>query len=324
MNDILHVKGMNIRIMHHHTEGLKNDALMLKEIFEDAEIQSYSEIELMRNVPRTLNHCDVQIFLEHLYPMAVEKATLNIFIPNLEWTNRNDVSILKSNPSIKVFAKTPYVYKMCKKHMENDVHFVGWTSRDMYDSSVDTRDECLHLKGVSKYKQSQLLIDTWLKHPEWPMLHVVSYGSDNVNGFLRLPGPIQVSTNVTLYQYKMEYEDLKRLMNACKYHVCPSFSEGFGHYINEGRSTNATVFTTDLPPMNELVREKKCLFEVKREKIVPVMLGCGAWLKEESIENTLGTFFKTKDLHVDSREAYLREKKFFKETVRKVIQSFKT
>jgi hypothetical protein len=32
--------------------------------------------------------------------------------------------------------------------------------------------------------------------------------------------------------------------------------EGYGHYINEGRSVGAVVVTTDYPPMNELVSER--------------------------------------------------------------------
>jgi len=39
------------------------------------------------------------------------------------------------------------------------------------------------------------------------------------------------------------------------YYVCPSQTEGYGHYINEGRSAGAVILTTDASPMNELVDE---------------------------------------------------------------------
>ena len=52
----------------------------------------------------------------------------------------------------------------------------------------------------------------------------------------------------------MPREDLLILMNACQYHLCPSEYEGFGHYINEARSTGALIISTDAAPMNELVK----------------------------------------------------------------------
>ncbi len=35
--------------------------------------------------------------------------------------------------------------------------------------------------------------------------------------------------------------------------MCPSSTEGYGHYINEGRSVGGIIITLDAPPMNELV-----------------------------------------------------------------------
>lgn len=312
---------MSVRIMHHRTEGLKNDALILQSVLTDAVIHSYEEIELVRNVPLTLPECDVQIFLEHIYHDAIPKAKVNVFVPNLEWTNRMDIAALKKF-DVHIFAKTPSAYKRIKSIFANEVSFIGWTSRDMYDSSVSKVNECLHLKGVSKYKQSQELVDTWALHPEWPMLHVVSYGSENTNGYLRLPCPVKVKDNISLYQYKLNYDELKTLMNTCRYHICPSYSEGFGHYINEGRSTDSTVFTTNLSPMNELVKDPRCLFDI--QDVVPVMLGQGAKVSRESLEKTLGPVFNdSEQLGKGSRENYQKERYFFEVSLKKAITKIK-
>jgi glycosyltransferase involved in cell wall biosynthesis len=49
-------------------------------------------------------------------------------------------------------------------------------------------------------------------------------------------------------------EKLNSLQSTCGIHVCPSETEGFGHYINEARGVGAIVVTTDCSPMNELIR----------------------------------------------------------------------
>ncbi len=43
--------------------------------------------------------------------------------------------------------------------------------------------------------------------------------------------------------------------NRAGVHLCPSETEGFGHYISEALSTEGIVITTHAPPMNELVDE---------------------------------------------------------------------
>ena len=98
--------------------------------------------------------------------------------------------------------------------------------------------------GRSELKGTSTLLNVWLRHPEWPKLTVIGRHT-YLRGYAR--------PNIEVITEFLDGQRLRAEMNTTAVHLCPSETEGFGHYINEGLSTGALVITADAPPMNELV-----------------------------------------------------------------------
>jgi glycosyltransferase involved in cell wall biosynthesis len=183
------------------------------------------------------------IFLERIFPRWLGSARLNLLIPNQERFPRRHVPRLgkidhvlcKSHHALEVFSE---FHPSCK--------FIGFTSKDLYDPEVSRkRNAILHLAGRSTLKGTETVLELWKKHPEWPTLTLLQH-KDNA--------PPEVPRNVNLITDYISDEDIIKLVNEHPIHLCPSLSEGWGHYIVEAMSCGATVITTDGPPMNELVQ----------------------------------------------------------------------
>lgn len=185
----------------------------------------------------------VSIMLEHIRPAYLGEAHKCAFVPNPEWCLPSDVHLL---PRVDLaFTKTRHARALleaqgCK------TEFIGFTSEDRWLPEQPKTRTFLHVAGKSEGKNTALLLDTWLRHPEWPMLTVIQ-SPENAQGKV-------VAANIN---HRLDYvseTDLKALQNTHLFHVCPSKAEGFGHYIAEALSTGSIVLTTDGAPMNELVR----------------------------------------------------------------------
>lgn len=186
---------------------------------------------------------DANIFLERIFPRWLGSARINLLIPNQErFPKRHiprlkkiDQVLCKSQHALEVFGE---IHQSCK--------YLGFTSKDLNDPSVARRKNAiLHLAGRSTLKGTETVLDLWRTHPEWPTLTLLQH-KDNA--------PAAPPKNVDLITDYLSDEDIIKLVNEHPIHLCPSLSEGWGHYIVEAMSCGAIVITTDGPPMNELVQ----------------------------------------------------------------------
>ena len=190
---------------------------------------------------------DLNIFLELFNPNFFSLAPKNVVIPNPDWLpiqlvhffQRIDLFLTKTKHASAIFDR----YKSKNK-------FIGFTSYDRFLPNVSKdKNQCLHLAGKSIQKSTDLVIGMWEKHPELPLLIVIQDRSKK---------KIRKETKNIKYIYdRLSDEDLKVYQNSSEIHVCPSETEGFGHYIMEGLNCKGIVVTTDAPPMNELVTSER-------------------------------------------------------------------
>jgi hypothetical protein len=240
---------MNIYICYHFTQGLHNDALIIKQSLKNYTVylESYNEIDIYQNNPNNIVKDHIVIFLEHINPNYIVSKRI-IFFPNYEYLTKSDIKYMNSNVDLvccKTYCTKYYLEYVIKVNKEKIV-YTGFSSRNKYKKIDETKYGFLHVKGVSNKKNTEILINTWLQHPEWPVLHIIQQFDYSIESDI-------VMNNITITQRKLDEDELMKIMNTYTFHICPSLCEGFGHYISEGLSCGAVVITNNCAPMNELV-----------------------------------------------------------------------
>lgn len=279
----------SVNICYHDTQGLANDAMVLAEVLKSKYIISIVKYpETLLYTDRSLPYVDIRIFLEHASSYMMN-AKCNIFIPNIECMNSTDIRCARDMHVL--VAKTKHAHGvLTKRFPQNKVEYWGWSSIDraLITNTVPDYNEFLHVKGVSRFKNTQLVLETWLKHPEWPTLTIIHYGNPNQNGYIDIPvDHFMVADNIRMIQRKTTENELTYHFNRCGVHVCPSNLEGFGHYINEALSVRALVVTTDGQPMKQFVDHGVNGFLIPPVEDTPHSLGNHYTLDTNGFENAI-------------------------------------
>ena len=200
---------------------------------------------------------DVAFHLERMAPWWWRRrARVHVLIPNQERFPRRLVGTLRR--ADRIWGKSRHAEKVFGA-LHPVVEHLGFTSIDRLDAAIEPDyGRFFHLAGRSSLKNTELVLDLWGKHPRWPRLTLVQHPDK---------APKRVPPNVDLIDRRVPDKELLELQNGHGVHLCPSLSEGFGHYIVEALSCRAVVLTTDAPPMNELVsRETGVLLPWRRRE----------------------------------------------------------
>ena len=197
---------------------------------------------------------DVNLMLERVRPEYLATARRNVLLPHPEWFDQRDRKWL---PRLdRAFVLTRHAVPIFES-LGLQTEYTGFTSEDRRDPSVPSEHAFFHLAGRSANKGTETLLATWRHHPGWPRLTVLQSP--------RAAREIVRASNITHRVGYIADAELKRIQNAHRFHLCPSETEGFGHYLVEAMGVGAVVATLDAPPMNEMVtRERGALITPAR------------------------------------------------------------
>ncbi len=212
------------------------------------------------------------LFLERVTARWLRQGDRFLLIPNQERYPERLVGMLRHVDH--VLCKSEHAREIFAA-IHPSAHFIGFTSVDrLLPGELPDYDRFFHLAGGSSLKGTGLLLDVWSRHPEWPELVLVRHA--------KKPLP-PLPSNVRLIDKYLPDEELRALQNSCGVHLCPSLSEGWGHYIVEGMSCRAVVLVTDGPPMNELISRERGI-RVPYNRSEPRKLGINYHADPDALE----------------------------------------
>lgn len=221
--------------------------------------------------------------IERAFPRWFGAGEMNVLIPNPERFPESHIARLGGIDL--VLAKTQHARGIFEGLGKTTLHS-GFASPDRFRPDV-ARDwgAFLHIAGRSTEKGTEDVVAAWRDHPHWPELILIQHPA-------AVKGPMPA--NIRLLSGFMDDDALLTLQNRCGIHLCPSHSEGWGHYILEAMSTGAVVVTTDAAPMNEHVTAETG-FLVAATRHVPRHLGTSHFPDRDSLAGVVETLIGLPD-----------------------------
>ena len=252
---------------------------------------------------------DLNIFFEIINQEWLDTATANWFIPNPECYVQ-DLSLLDH---IDLFLCRTHEVERLFISMNKRTFYIGFSSIDCLSTLIKKDYRlCFHVAGGSSLKGTQAVLKAWSGKDYLTNLIILIHYSLLHNTQL----------NVQWITQRLSLSELRFWQNCCGIHLCPSETEGFGHYLMEAMSTGAVVITTDAPPMNEFIADKRCL--VPYMNTAPCGLATRYFVDPEQLAKRVEGLMalpplELKKIGKGNRTNYLKKTKEFHQNLKRLI-----
>ncbi len=248
--------------------GTDTDAQIYHQLLPDSYIIYVDETNLGSH-PEAGKTVSINLYVEHC--LGTSGGDHQVFPAKENWLMVNH-EMLSWSPflhQVDVFlCKTQHSFDLLQDlknshSLKGKIVYTKHTSKDLKTDLPKDWNLFVHFAGKSWLKQTDSVLRAWIDNkgfPEYnyPRLVVSCRGRCLTDGVSRLlndfdkTGRHKKYPNIQVRSFipDKEYSHLQRTAGV---YLCPSLTEGYGHYLNEGRSAGALVVTVDGPPMNELV-----------------------------------------------------------------------
>ena len=332
-----------IIILQNTTKGLLRDASIIKVFFEKNNI--LTDIHYYKN-PLLKKKYTFLLFIEHIIPSYIKdiQHKYSIYVPNIEQLVEWDIENLKNIQY--VFCKTKQTYDYFKP-ISNAIYTKFVSSNDYRENIEKDTYTIGHFIGTSPYKNTKLVLECWIENNCFLDIHedIQLIVAKRFSLWSKIDRELQkyvestftkkentyVYKNITIHDFLSEKE-YSVLTNQVAIHICPSMVEGYGHYINEARAKKAVVFTTNAPPMNELIQDPNYLIDVYTKKNAKQVMGIqyqydtgieASFIDKKDLANKIKKVLQVFPSKVgeENRKHFEEDVMFFDKTIKEFIES---
>jgi hypothetical protein len=213
---------------------------------------------------------DVSIFIGYAIDVAFVSRK-NWVLVNHEYSyyifSREKINEKILSKIDKFLCKTKIGFEVIKNfkdkyHYKFDVEYIGFTSPFFRCLKQKNWNLALHAGYATRQKNSGVVLRCWYKYHDLLDLIFIK----DKEKLLEMVKKEEISEEIYQAVIKNEIKNLRyfepmpenefeEILCTSGLILAPSRTEGFGHFINEGRMVKSVVIVPDYPPMNELINE---------------------------------------------------------------------